>query len=65
MTSNFSPLLQFLILLLYRQNFLNLMQDFTGFARTVDRKEEGRFDEVDVLSNTSNIPKYVGIPAKY
>ena len=41
------------------------MQDFTGFARTVDRKEEGRFDEVDVLSNTSNIPKYVGIPAKY
>ncbi|CAD7974814.1 unnamed protein product [Amoebophrya sp. A25] len=40
-------------------------RDYSGFASVLDRKEEGRIDEVPVLETIENIPKYIGRPAKY
>lgn len=40
-------------------------QDFSGFASTLDRKDEMRIDPVPCLETLENIPKYIGRPAKY
>mmetsp|Transcript_8969 Transcript_8969/g.21865 ORF Transcript_8969/g.21865 Transcript_8969/m.21865 type:complete len:266 (-) Transcript_8969:36-833(-) len=40
-------------------------RDYSGFATVLDRKEDGRIDEVPVLGTLEDIPKYIGRPAKY